>query len=386
MTKKKQLLVFVVRHGEREDEHARATTPSSCYRKMSKRDKMDPNLTPEGYGQALQAFENIVAAMMGAAQTQKRRVAVFTSPLRRSIGTAMMLSAAAATMSQSNSDSATTSSSYAGLKFVLPTSAVETKESNNDGSDDADCSSNDSHNNNNNCRIPIVVHNGLSHCTALVARMGGSRNLIRAGMMPCAAMPCNTIDHPENHILQESLGEIAAVAKSNEKIHQLGVNCASTQFWRVEEGMEVGSSPTVPTAQSRHASMSKVKSPLIKWCNWLWKRTVTPVLSLRIVKRFGTCSIAVVTMSTRTLAFRTAASVSMRPCWMTGGRARMARSTSLHHQYSGFFMTCFDPGKCRRRWYRIFFFRRGNKGMSGRSQYRTQSSNELRSFFVKLWW
>ena len=162
----KRILVFVVRHGEREDEAAETSSSSSkvLYRKRTREDKIDPTLTKEGRRQASTAFESILSALASA---KVEKVSVFTSPLRRAIGTSMMISPSLAkvTRERINEDGdGDSDGDYSGIKFVLPT-GINTDET--------------THPSN----IPIVVYNGLCDCTAMVERLGGHKNLIRSNIL-----------------------------------------------------------------------------------------------------------------------------------------------------------------------------------------------------------
>jgi hypothetical protein len=72
--KKKSMLVFLVCHGEREDE-------ASMYKGFTKMQRVDPKLTALGHGQAQIALTNLVRSLAGTSE-RKKRVAVFSSPLR----------------------------------------------------------------------------------------------------------------------------------------------------------------------------------------------------------------------------------------------------------------------------------------------------------------
>ena len=127
----KSILVFIVRHGEREDE----VIDQRQYRKMSPRQRLDPSLTPRGFAQAQAAFDRLGIAI---AAGHFQRVAIFSSPLRRAIGTATMLASSACadpTMKES---------------FVLPAASEDQKSS---------TATNP---------IPIVVWDGLCDCAAQV--------------------------------------------------------------------------------------------------------------------------------------------------------------------------------------------------------------------------
>jgi hypothetical protein len=231
-----KILVFVVRHGEREDEAVMSRNDScsqTAHGKMTKQDRLDPKLTPEGHHQAFRAFENLLSALEFA---DVNKVAVFSSPLRRAIGTAMMLSTAMSTFRLNGKGD---TKRHSVIQFVLPSTACnETREQS--YYDPPKC-----------IPIPIVVENGLCNCTALVTRIGGNRSLVRGGLLSCAAMPQNSVDHPRNHLLRETLIDIKATAMKSDTIQEAvkeGQPQPSVQFWRSEEGLEISSSKFVPMA------------------------------------------------------------------------------------------------------------------------------------------
>jgi phosphohistidine phosphatase SixA len=232
----KRILVFVVRHGEREDE-VQADDPShrgGQYRKVTKEDRADPNLTVKGFSQASAAFGVLLEALIHA---RIEKVAVFTSPLRRAIGTAMMLGDGAKianikTGFCNNHDE----DKYSGIKFVLPT--ADSGESNSRSTKETD----------DRCCIPIVVHNGLCDCTALVARLGGNKNLIRAGLIPFAALPSNAIPNDKRKAMLTRIEQMRKRARGGEvykpemhSLEDIGSNdesCIPVQFWKVENDMQ----------------------------------------------------------------------------------------------------------------------------------------------------
>jgi hypothetical protein len=226
--KMKKILVFVIRHGEREDE-AQGPSKEVAYRdKSSKEDRYDPKLTPEGHWQATKAFENIVSALEYA---KIKQVAVFTSPMRRAIGTAMMLSVAAPKSKHGRKaglEHEGANDDYSGINFVLPACSDDFNDhvANIDSSaESTELAS----------PIPIVVMNGLSDCTALVARMGGHRNLVRDGVLACAAMAGSAIDDPQNRKLCSTLDNIKSTALEHKSIRNCATttSCASVQFWKI---------------------------------------------------------------------------------------------------------------------------------------------------------
>jgi hypothetical protein len=207
------ILVLVVRHGEREDEAARRAYDEAdndddgvpkrkTYKKANKQDRVDPKMTSLGYQLAAYAWYKIKMMLIHAGVMDG--VTVFSSPLRRAVGTAMMLSVVNSyhtinvAMSQaedtdqndniytaptakespppqsSSSVTARTATSTT-LKFTTPFPTQ------NDEDDDVETSPL-------SLTIPIVIHNGLADCTALVMRMGGCKNLVRTGFLHCAAV------------------------------------------------------------------------------------------------------------------------------------------------------------------------------------------------------
>jgi hypothetical protein len=181
----KRILVFVVRHGERDDEVVevdgrRKLHRTSCWSpRQQQQQRLDPALTVQGHGQAQVAFELLVAALSACAV---RRVALFSSPLRRAIGTAMMISMAATTTKKQHFQNNN-------LLFVVPTS-----DTNIVGDDDDDNDDEDEKEEEEEVPIPIVVWNGLCDCAAQVARLGGHQTAIRTGFVACAASPANSVE------------------------------------------------------------------------------------------------------------------------------------------------------------------------------------------------
>lgn len=140
----KEITLLLLRHGERADEAARKNGGSLGPR--SGKDRMDPDLTEEGHLQASEAIEKIVPFLSG-----NKRVAIFSSPLKRTIATAAMIGMHSQTQ----------------VNFVVP-----------------DCDEQEK-------AIPIVVMNGLSDCAAHVGYAGGAHAAVRDGFIDGAAMAAN---------------------------------------------------------------------------------------------------------------------------------------------------------------------------------------------------
>lgn len=123
---KRSIPVYMLRHGEREDEAPQLHINSRSI------DSLDPYLTPLGHTQATAAWKQMLPEL------PPNKVLMATSPMRRTVGTAMMM-AAAITQDESN-----------------PTTTTD-----------------------------ILVVNGLSDCAMGVNVRGGSSKLLHR--IPCAA-------------------------------------------------------------------------------------------------------------------------------------------------------------------------------------------------------
>ena len=160
--------VFLVRHGERLDEALKRKglpfTPAL---------KADPPLTKQGYSQAFHALGNLLTAL--EADGKPRKIAVFASPLRRTIGTSFMLAPAIMSKTSELPDSSSClefglhqSSSSVNMNDITTTAATTTTTT-----------------------IPIMVLNGLGSCAAYCKKRGGADRLAEAGQIPCADVPSN---------------------------------------------------------------------------------------------------------------------------------------------------------------------------------------------------
>lgn len=141
--------VFLLRHGERLDEAlARRQVP------FPKSLKADPPLTTDGYGQAMGSLRRLLEAL--EANGTSRKIAVFSSPMKRTIGTSVMLAAAARLPEKSC------------LEFGLKESIHKTHDV-----------------------IPIVVMNGLGSCAAFCRKHGGADVLAHGSHIRCGDMAAN---------------------------------------------------------------------------------------------------------------------------------------------------------------------------------------------------
>jgi Histidine phosphatase superfamily (branch 1) len=181
----RSIRVIMLRHGEREDETDDYSRHHRCHQ-----DRVDPYLTPFGYRQALHAWKKILFCLEKAGEEEEETpIILASSPLRRCLGTAIMVSAA---MSSAAAQPPHRSSS---VKVVLPSRQA---------SDDATSPT----------MIPMLVMNGLGDCAAQMQHMGGIGKVIKAGWLDMAASPSN--DHVTANSVttrfQTCLGSICKVA------------------------------------------------------------------------------------------------------------------------------------------------------------------------------
>ena len=182
------MLVLIVRHGERADEAARKNGGSLGPR--SRKERLDPPLTENGYRQAKSAFEHILPTLAG------KRVAVFSSPLKRAIGTAMMIGTALEEQQQTT------------IEFVHRTSDA----------------------------IPIVVVNGLGDCASAVQHVGGASRAVYHRYIDCGAMDGNdgSVNSPMRTCLREMLPTAQAAASRGDNDN----DAVGTPIQFLKEGYE----------------------------------------------------------------------------------------------------------------------------------------------------
>lgn len=225
-----KILVFVVRHGEREDEALYYTGNRTAYKKLNLEDKLDPYLSVKGHRQAGAALENLVSALTAA---HIERAVIFSSPMRRALGTIMMLASAMGTV-QGGGHARTMNGErekvdYTGVSFALPSMDNGKEDKVEDGRPTRDVE--------NGVRgtqiIPVVVHNGLCQCTALVGRLGGHDNVVRAGLIRCAAKEENSVLNKQSPIRKE-LDEMKS--RAVEALEgDSGLSGAPLQFCKIQD-------------------------------------------------------------------------------------------------------------------------------------------------------
>jgi len=196
----KTTLVLMLRHGEREDE----VMTRLQHDELSEARRFDPALTLNGHQQAREAWKNI-SLVLNALKPKK--VAIFTSPLRRTVGTAMMAS-------ETLQDH---------WKVSLPTQSRECHEHHE--LDDE---------NGGSFEIPIVIWNGLCDCAAQINRCGGHRNAIKTGYVSCAATEHVTPDSFSDSSMAKTWSEMrrcameSALVYNNEAAERYPI-----RFWKV---------------------------------------------------------------------------------------------------------------------------------------------------------
>jgi hypothetical protein len=161
----KSFTVFLVRHGERLDE---ALHRSSL--KVSRALKTDPPLTATGHQQAYESMTQLLMAL--EEEGTPRKIAVVTSPLRRTIGTSMMLAAAQQSVRARRHDSDSC------LTFGFQQNSHNSS---------SDCSAED----NTQSGIPILIVNGIGSAAALCRQYGSADALVTAGRVHCGDTEAN---------------------------------------------------------------------------------------------------------------------------------------------------------------------------------------------------
>lgn len=221
----RQIQVILLRHGEREDE-TEDYDPSH----KTKQERADPSLTVLGHQQALGAWRKILAYV-----PNDKPIMIACSPLRRCIGTAMMVAAAA--VPKSNAEDGTSIP-----QFVLPIdNAYHQGQSDDDGLDMASDAER---------TIPMLVMNGLGDCAAQMRHMGGIGKAVKAGWLACAASPGNDYSGPSDDSMttpmQDSLRTIASNANSLQSRwgSSNGTPSCKLQFWRESKYHYFESTPT----------------------------------------------------------------------------------------------------------------------------------------------
>jgi|UniRef100_A0A8J9TKR0 hypothetical protein len=142
----KPISVFLVRHGERADELLKLKGIQ-----VPREDKLDPFLSSRGYEQARDSLSILIECMNK--EGTARKIGVFCSPMRRTCGSALMLSA-------------TDITSYPALEWGFRGSVDDNT-------------------------IPVIVLNGLSTCATQVKKQGPINKLVQEGKIPCADCPAN---------------------------------------------------------------------------------------------------------------------------------------------------------------------------------------------------
>ena len=219
----KAISVYLLRHGEREDEVGAGLHSSAS----SSKERLDPALTEQGYRQANAALNNLLSSLDG------KEVAVFSSPLRRTIGTALMIACA-----PSNKK----------VKMILPTP--------NDDVIQQGC-------------IPVLVMNGLCDCAAAVERIGCANLAVSKGYIDNAAMREN--DSSESSPFLRSLDGLVSVAKCSSECCGTG-DSSMIQFWKENDYSSRSFSPMTPPISIRESIPVSRNLPELK-------QTFTPVSS-----------------------------------------------------------------------------------------------------------
>jgi len=197
------MLVLVLRHGEREDE----VMSRQQREQMSASRRFDPALTPKGHQQAREAWVRISLLLD---RMKPKKVAVFTSPLRRAVGTAIMISE---TTQENWKVSLPVDSKELGGQEIVEQKYASTEWTGN--------------------TIPIVIWNGLCDCAAQIGHSGGHRNAIETGFMSCAATQDLTPATFSESSMATTWREMMDYTRTNTSNDCSNGASSPTQFWKV---------------------------------------------------------------------------------------------------------------------------------------------------------
>ncbi|KAL7580979.1 hypothetical protein ACA910_005793 [Epithemia clementina (nom. ined.)] len=210
MTNASTLTVFVVRHSERLDEALRKNGDRI-------RGELDPPITPQGHQQAHDAFSRLAEGFRH--DGRKRKIALFSSPTKRTMGTTLMVATSGMgqlSMVEWGLQPKEQLVHEQNEKKDLCT--INTKNETTNSNDESLCSP-----------IPIIVLNGLASCAAAIARMRGAGAAVEAGLLPCADFKANdgSFNCPassELKTMKENCRNGVAVPETSD----------SVQYWKVE--------------------------------------------------------------------------------------------------------------------------------------------------------
>ena len=168
--------LYIVRHGERQDEAIMKEFYSrqrSVERNLHRTipdppqplpppppphtDSLDPLLTARGHAQAHESFAKLTKTLMLSGD--RKKIAMFCSPLRRVVGTALMVG----TVPINNK------------MLEFPSLLYDDRSDGNDDDDDDDGT------------IPITILNDLGNFAAAIYKRGGMQELVPKGFIRCAA-------------------------------------------------------------------------------------------------------------------------------------------------------------------------------------------------------
>lgn len=238
-----------VNRSRRHPEHVRVYLISPAVA-LEEKSEIDPILTPYGLLQAKSTWEQLFREEAVLREKQKQnyeenkaiiRMQIFTSPLKRCIGTAMM--SVAATFPESFS--ADHQFTPENLCFPLPSTS----------SSGNDCSDKKS--------VNVVVLNGLCDANENVQLHGGAAKVVSEGLLDCAAASIFYADSAtyKGNIIDDVLVRIKDEVKNEtlskgRESNEMTVPGSKVQFWR-----EDGESDFAP--MSRQESIEKDLSDVV---------------------------------------------------------------------------------------------------------------------------
>mmetsp|Transcript_6950 Transcript_6950/g.20138 ORF Transcript_6950/g.20138 Transcript_6950/m.20138 type:complete len:388 (+) Transcript_6950:308-1471(+) len=226
-SRSRNIELYIIRHGERLDE-AIWRDFKSKHKNPAKRDKkpaeppatdtFDPPLTARGHHQAHHAFARLTATLLseehqgsdGNDKPRRRTIAVFSSPLRRVVGTALMIGTVDTRGGNGNVNVNVNGNERALVFPPVP----------GDVPDDSGA-------------IPVTILNELANSAAAVYRHGGVEELVPKGFLRCANTRSN--DGTDASPFVRALRTMPASQWMDNNDNQTSppdCNCRPVQFWK----------------------------------------------------------------------------------------------------------------------------------------------------------
>uniref|UniRef100_A0A7S4AQW6 Phosphoglycerate mutase family protein n=1 Tax=Pseudo-nitzschia australis TaxID=44445 RepID=A0A7S4AQW6_9STRA len=224
----RRIELYILRHGEREDEAIKKEFYSRRAHRSVERepttDSRDPMLTGRGHCQAYESFARLTDTLLFDDGGGPRKIAVFSSPLRRVVGTALMIG---------------TVSTQSKNKIMLEFPSISEK--NRSGTNGDAIGS-----------IPVTILNDLGNSAANIFKYGGVQELVPKGFLRCASMDAN-----DGTDASPFVRAVTSMPVNQLMEYDKIKNCKPVQFWKRRQD-EAGSwlyspmsKPVNPVSQNK---------------------------------------------------------------------------------------------------------------------------------------